>query len=238
MNCTVLNNIVRVEGHKRFDIEDMQIKECPVSLMLEGVEITKSVITSSDNESKELWALGYLKCNGIIRKFDDVSSMDINENRVEVKINNRHVKNICNEPISVTWSTSPGIIFDSIRWLGSTPLFRATGGTHVAAIFSPEGERYFGAEDIGRHNAVDKVIGFALKESIDLSRVMLMTSGRMPNDMVAKTWAAGIGLMASVSAASADGIETAKRANITLAGFVRGDRMNIYSDSMPKRIEC
>ena len=237
MNCTVINRIIRVEGNKHFNVDDMQIKESPVSLMLEGVELTRSNITIVDKESKELWALGYLKCNGLIEKIIDISGIDINEDCVEVKIN-KHVVNICNEPVRVTWKTSPKIIFDSIRWLGSAPLFKATGCTHVAAIYSPEGERLFGAEDIGRHNAVDKVIGWALKENIDFSQVMFMTSGRMPKDMVTKTWAAGIGLMASVSAASTDGIETAKLANITLAGFVRGDRMNIYTDSLPKRIEC
>jgi FdhD protein len=205
--------------------------------MLEGVELTRSVITSSDNESKGLWALGYLKCNGLITKLNDVSRMDISEKGVEVIVKKGLIKSICNEPIKVLWKTSPGIIFDSIRWLGSTPLFKATGGAHVAAIFSPEGERLFGAEDIGRHNAVDKVVGWALRENVDLSGVMLMTSGRMPSDMVTKTWAAGIGLMASISAASADGIKTARLANITLAGFVREERMNIYTDSEPKRIE-
>ena len=237
MSCTVLNKIVRVEGNKHFGIEDAQIKECDVSLILDGVPLARAVITDTDSMAKKLWALGYLKCNGIIEKYEDVSGMDVNQDCIEVRLKNLLARNICEEPLNVLWKTSPKVIFDSIRWLASAPLFKATGGTHVAAIFDPDGERLFGAEDVGRHNAVDKVIGWALMENIDLSGVLLVTSGRMPKDMVAKAWAAGIGLMASVSAATIDGADTARRANITLAGFVREGRMNIYYDSEPNRIE-
>ena len=236
MNDTVSNNIVRVEGLKHFSTDDVQIKECPVSLMLKGVELTRTVITASDDEAKKLWALGCLKCGGSIEKFDDVGGIDIEEDKVYVRAKNKF-SSICVEPVKVLWSTKAGIIFDAVRSLGDAPLFIATGGVHVAALFDPEGQRLFEAEDIGRHNTVDKAIGWALTRNVDLSGVMLITSGRMPKDMVAKAWMAGIGLMASVSAASADGIDTARLANITLAGFVRGDRMNIYADSDPSRIE-
>ena len=237
MNCTVLNNIVRVVGHEHFSVVDEQIKECQISLTLEDVPLTRAAITVSDNASKELWALGYLKCNGMIEKYEDVSEMDINQDSIKVKLKGLHAKSICEKPLSVLWRTSPKIVFDSIRWLAGAPLFKATGGTHVAAIFDPKGERLFSAEDVGRHNAVDKVIGWALMENVDLSGVLLVTSGRMPKDMVTKAWAARICLMASVSAATADGIDAARRANITLAGFVREGRMNIYYDSEPNRIE-
>ncbi|MCL2165422.1 MAG: formate dehydrogenase accessory sulfurtransferase FdhD, partial [Oscillospiraceae bacterium] len=85
MNCAVFNKIVRVEGNKHFSIEDTQIKECDVSLILDGVPLTRAVITVPDNMAKELWALGYLKSNGIIKSFEDVDGLDINQDSIEVR---------------------------------------------------------------------------------------------------------------------------------------------------------
>ncbi len=111
------------------------------------------------------------------------------------------------------------------------PLYVRTGGFHAAAMLSVDGERLARFEDISRHNAMDKAIGWGLLSGVDMGRIVIVQSGRLPGDMVAKAAAAGINFLASVSAPTNAGIELAREKGITLVGFVRGQRMNVYSFS-------
>ena len=112
--------------------------------------------------------------------------------------------------------------------------FRKTGGVHVAALFSESGNIVALAEDVGRHNAVDKVIGSAAIKKIDCTKLFLALSGRLTGDIVLKSARTKISIVASVSAAISSGIDTAIATKITLIGFVRGRRMNVYT--YPERI--
>ncbi|MDX1953303.1 MAG: formate dehydrogenase accessory sulfurtransferase FdhD [Verrucomicrobiota bacterium] len=108
--------------------------------------------------------------------------------------------------------------------------FSQTGGLHAAALFNPEGSLLVLREDIGRHNAVDKVIGWALFNlPLPLSSSILMVSGRVSFEIVAKAVAAGVPVVASISAPSTLAIELAIGNEVTLAGFVRGQSFNLYS---------
>jgi len=113
-------------------------------------------------------------------------------------------------------------------------LFRATGGTHSAAIFHEEKLVGF-AEDIGRHNAVDKVIGIAAIKKANFSKCVLASSGRQPANMVLKAARAGIPIVVSIAAPIHTGVKIALKTGVTLICFARGQRMNIYSH--PERIE-
>jgi FdhD protein len=116
-------------------------------------------------------------------------------------------------------------------------IFRATGALHAAGLFSTDGEALRVAEDIGRHNAVDKVVGWALLEGPPtLSRVGLQVSGRASFEILQKALRAGIPLVAAVSGVSSLAVDLAEEAGVTLAGFVRGDSMNVYSH--PHRIRA
>ena len=127
------------------------------------------------------------------------------------------------------------IIFSSIiKMQSKTKLFRETGGCHGAAIFDYDGNLISVKEDIGRHNAIDKVIGEMLIKNHDFTKIFLTSTGRLTGDSVLKAIRAEIPIVASLSAAIESGIKLAFAYGITLIGFVRGKRMNIYT--YPDRI--
>jgi FdhD protein len=162
-----------------------------------------------------------------------------------------------------TMSSSCGVCgraqLDSLRVLGAVPIdddvllparvlyalpermreaqriFATTGGLHAAALFDERGGAIVAREDVGRHNAVDKIVGWALLNGrLPLRRCALMVSGRASYEILQKAVMAGAAIVASVSAPSSLAVELAREFNVTLAGFVRGDRANVYA--VPERI--
>lgn len=115
------------------------------------------------------------------------------------------------------------------------PTFERTGGLHAAGLFTTGGAALVVREDIGRHNAVDKVVGWSVLEDRSRRGTVLVVSGRAGYEIVQKAVAAGIGLVAAVGAPSSLAVDLAKRFDVTVAGFVRGERCVVYT--RPDRVD-
>jgi FdhD protein len=159
------------------------------------------------------------------------------------------------EPVPLTWRVDvPFVRTMPVRLRETQSVFEETGGLHGAAIFSRDGVLLASAEDVGRHNAVDKAIGQLLlpdgggRSPLSLSGTttdgqdlalpvadVLAVSGRVAFEIVQKAWLAGISVIVAVSAPTTLAIELAREAGITLVGFARGDHLNIYTH--PARVD-
>jgi FdhD protein len=142
-------------------------------------------------------------------------------------------------PENVTFNAFPKLSVGEIKLMFNTmqdvqDSFRSSGGCHGASIFSKEKKMLAMHEDIGRHNAVDKVIGQLLEENLLDKATFLLVSGRVSYEIIVKCFSAGIPFLLAVSAPSSLAIDFAKELGITLLGFCREDRATIYSH--PERV--
>ena len=139
-------------------------------------------------------------------------------------------------PIVGDFSVDPAILHalpDRVRQVQRA--FAHTGGIHASALFDANGKLLIVREDIGRHNALDKLIGAAFWQNwLPLGQFGIFLSGRIGVELVQKSWLAGVPMLAAVGAPSSLAVQMAKEAQMTLAGFVRDSRFNLYSE--PERI--
>lgn len=237
------------------DTVDYVAEESPLHLFVNNVYW--ATILCSPSNLKEM-AVGHLLSEGILKSLTEVEEVNVKatENSCYVKLKNevkvenriklsrlhaRVVTSACGSSSPYQYERKPAkiksklqikaeILFNSVNQLNfKAELFRKTGGVHVAAIYKADGSLVSLAEDVGRHNAVDKAIGIAALAGTDFNQCFLALSGRLSGDVVFKAAKVGIPIVGSLAAALTSGIEMAKEANLTLAGFVRGKRMNIYA---------
>lgn len=147
------------------------------------------------------------------------------------------VAEICQKVPQVSSSlsiTAAALLALMARLRAAQTIFRETGGTHGVALATPDGQVFLHAEDIGRHNAMDKVIGRALLQRRDLTQMVALLSGRISFEMALKALRAGIPILAAVSAPTTMALTLAQELNLTLVGFARDQRLNIYTH--PQRV--
>lgn len=211
-----------------------------------------SALMCTPSEEKEL-ALGFLFSEGMIPSINSVESIDekyddricvvlkskVSQDKFDVKA---QTSGCAKGSIKLTFLEEDGIdkiesdckfyskeILSLMKAFNTkSELFKQTGGVHSCSICSSKDIIFF-SEDIGRHNALDKVIGKALLTNTSLKDKLLMTTGRISSEMIIKSARAGIPVVVSHSAPSDLALRIAKAANITLIGFARGNRMNVYN---------
>ncbi len=139
------------------------------------------------------------------------------------------------EPLPFGLTVKPAALREMLRGFSAAQTaFHATGCTHAAGLFAADGSLLLLREDIGRHNAVDRVLGRALLEEMDFSDKVLIVSGRASADLVFKAFSARVPILASLSAPTALAVNWARKGGLTLVGFLKPRRFNIYSG--PERI--
>ena len=228
-------------------VTEKVVKDSTITLTINN-EISRSL--SAIEDSLEEFAVGYLFNENMVKSIDDIEKIEINENHINVEIDDKLLKTketvLCSdssggwrskikeiEPISSDFQVEADELINRIEELkNNAQIWQATGGTHVAGIVYKN--NFIVKEDVSRHVAVDKVIGAAFKSGYDLTQSYITYSGRMPADMLIKVIRVGIPIIISNAAPAASGYEIAKKGNITMVGFVRNNRFNLYS--APQRI--
>ena len=209
------------------------LKEMAVGhLLSEG--ILKSTAEIKEVTLKETENACYVKLEAAVNMEERISLSRLHQRIVTSACGEQSIYQYQRKPTKVTsnLTVKAEVVFNSVNQLNfKAELFRRTGGVHAAAIYKADGSLVALAEDIGRHNAVDKVIGMAALKNASFGECFLASTGRLSGDIVFKASKVGLPIVASLGAALDSGVAMAEAANLTLAGFVRGKRMNIYNCS-------
>lgn len=250
--------ILRVSGNSVDGVVDSVASELPVRLIVNNEQLVTLLCTPS--ELDEL-AVGFLLSEGILAKKESIRKLEILEKETAIRIElddvpvdlhnmfeKRTISSGCGKGITFSNHRSAKdrrievkeriVSVENIRRLlhafrTISTLYLETGGVHSAGLSDGE-EILFFSEDIGRHNAVDKLIGKAFLQSVPVENKILITSGRVTSEIIAKAGKNRFPILISRAAPSCMAISYAEDMGITLIGFARGDRMNIYT--WPNRI--
>ena len=218
--------IVRYIRGEYVPMRDLMVHETALKVEISGK--TDRTLYCSPSERKEL-LVGYLYTQGYIRSLDDIACMELDEEVGVASVRLVHFQRKQQMPLSDSSVFDPEILLNNQqRFYDNSTLQKATAGTHCCALCDDSGT-YFSCVDISRHNAMDKLAGKALLTGISLKDKYILTSGRIPMDMIQKVAAIGVPMIASRSTPTIAAVETARNANITLLGFSRENRFNIYS---------
>lgn len=222
-------DIVRYIHGEYVPLRDLMVHEKALYLEIQGM--TGRTLYCSPSELREL-VVGHLYTQGYIRSMEDMLSMELDEEsgRAVVQLAPFEKEKVC-EPLSDNLIFDPEILLvNQQRFYDHSTLQKATAGTHGCALCD-DGGTHLTCVDISRHNCMDKLAGKALLNGISLRDKYILTSGRIPMDMIQKVAAIGTPMIVSRSTPTIAAVEEARTANITLLGFSRENRFNIYSAS-------
>lgn len=245
--------ILKIKGDTLNKVEDLVILEYPFTIFIDNEEIITLLCTPKS--LKEL-AVGFLYSEGFVDNLDVIEKIHIDEDNGRAYIDLK-IRKVLSEKLqgkrTITSGCGKGTVFynvlDSFKskkienkltiaienvvqltkeFNNKSELFLSTGGVHSCALCDINNILYF-EEDIGRHNALDKILGRAFIDKIDLSDKIVVTSGRISSEMLIKSAKRGIPAIVSRSAPTSLAIDMARELNILLIGFARGQKMNIYT---------
>ena len=252
---SVRRDVLAVEDGASSRRQDELAEEAPVEIRLLGVPLAVLMRTPGDDVAL---ARGFALTEGIVLSPSEIASVySIDDgDRFELRLapgveidperfrRSAYVSSSCGvcgkasiDAVRVAGRRPPpGPLFGAghpARWMAALasvqPVFDRTGGLHAAAVCTVDGVVLSSAEDVGRHNAVDKAIGRLIADRWPLGEVVLVVSGRISFEVAQKAAVAGIPVVAGVSAASSLAAELAEEMGLTLIGFSRGDRFVLYS---------
>ncbi len=234
-------NVIFCDGTRKQKEADLLMEhELEVRVRKDEKEIKKYLLTCTNEHLREL-AVGRLMTDGYICRKEDIVGLHFKQNvenqdfedslvprdLIEVLVRYREKDEVRSESIpDLTWKEE--WIFNLAQEFSSgMPIHDLTWGTHTCML-AKDGNILFSCEDIGRHNAIDKAIGYAIENGINLSECMLYSSGRVPTDIVKKLINARIPLLVSKSVPTAEAIKLAKKHNITLICRAYEDCFDVY----------
>jgi len=246
--------IQRVTEEGKKDTEDMVIKELPLTLILNNQELVTLLCSPTD---LKYLAIGFLASEGLLRNKDEIKKIIIDDRRGVVRVETAEDKEPASELLFkrlITSGCGRGASFYSaadvqgqvevesqinisvleifalvMEFQHRSQIYRTTGGVHSAALCDTKGILVFN-EDIGRHNAIDKIFGECTLKDIPTDERIIITSGRVSSEILLKVAKRNIPVLISKSAPTNLGVRLANDLGITLVGFVRGKRMNVYSN--------
>ena len=261
MNNDVSSNqsIIRYENGQLFATEAFYVTEFPLTIMVNGEEF--ATIICSPTNMEEL-VLGFLASEGAILKRDELKSIQIDDSKgfAHVELTKslgdrfeystkRMIASCCGKSREFYFHNDAAIAKTSMSKIELHPqqilrmmtqlqsasvIFKQTGGLHNAAI--SDGNTFFEhRQDIGRHNALDKLYGYCIQRHISVRDKVLIFSGRISSEILIKAAKIGVGVILSKSAPTTLAVQLAKDLNITAIGFIRDGNFNIYSH--PERIK-
>jgi formate dehydrogenase accessory protein FdhD len=235
-----------IGGGKHDALVDQVIVEDTFALVINEKYRINVQVTATQLEQ---FAVGYLVCEGLITSFDQVKRVECRENDqiwiwidsaedffywteirtsgcVGIKQQTEKLDITIDSDITIT----PAKIFKAQEELMRvSELWRVTGGAHMSGLFDREGKLLQYAEDVGRHNTIDKIVGAAAIEGVDTTNTFIVTSGRLAAAMVTKAARARVPIMVSNAAPMIQGITIAQKAGMTLVAFSRHDVLNTYT---------
>ncbi|MFH1421542.1 MAG: formate dehydrogenase accessory sulfurtransferase FdhD [Planctomycetota bacterium] len=247
--------ITRYKNSIKTETPDFVIREVPLTIFINGREY--ATLMCIPQRLEEL-IVGFLRGERIINSLQDVSNCIIDKKSftADVKIkragkiffdkrlitsacaavalSHGNIKIAALQKLPVTLRLQKEIVPQLIKlFQKSCTIFEKTGGVHAAAISAGK-EILFLTEDVGRHNAVDKVIGWCMLNSVDTSDKIILSTGRLSSEVVTKVATAQVQILISRSAPTDMAVKISKKIRLTIVGFARGKRFNIYS--YPSRI--
>lgn len=231
--------ILRFENNKFKKTRDYVVREEFYKLIVDGKHYYD--IAASPVYVEEM-ALGRAYCEGLINSLDEVFEINfVNEKNIikiitkkDFESKNKIIKD--ENDYFIDNKVDPSLIFKIINDLSSkSEIFKKTGGVHNALLAGKKGEVIVFREDIARHNTVDKIAAYILKNKIDISNKILALSCRISTKIINKISRIGLSLLITQSPPSLNAVNIAAEKGITVVGFVRKNRMNIYTH--PERIK-